>query len=200
MAKKSPPDGYSEFTEYDVPEKIIGVGTILLLIVQILLVFPGIVGWLSNEIDGDIVRILTISLDEILLIGAMVVVHEGIHYAVSLTQGYSPTVGVYFVKQFHGIKEPTPYVVVLNEFISRKENIAMLSMPLLVIDAIALIAIAPIFPEPVAYYAKVVLIVNTSASLQDVYNVVRIWTMEEDTLFLNTREDEIRSVYCTAKN
>lgn len=200
MSRKTPPDGYSEFHEYNVPEKLIGVGTFLLMVGIGEALFPGAVGWYIDGVSNDLVGLLTVSLDEIFLISVMIVVHEGIHYAVGTVQGYSPKAGVRFVKHIHGIKEPSPYVVVLDEFISREENLAMLAAPLVVINGAAIVALLPVFPEAVAHYAKVVLVVNTAASLQDIYNVVRIWTFEKGTLFFNTLGEEFQTDYCKPDN
>jgi hypothetical protein len=87
-------------------------------------------------------------------------------------------------------------VATFDEHISRQENISSLIAPLLVIDAIALIALLPVFPASVIYYAKIALVVNTAASMQDVYNVARLLKMEEGTQFINVAGEKIRSFYC----
>ena len=193
------PDGFNAYVEYIIPEKWI-VGLVLALTIGLgETFFSGVVIWFFNRVSNDLNNLVMASLDEVLFIVGMIAVHEGIHYVVALRQGHTPTGGIRFVKSFYGIREPVPYVIVLNKHISRNQNIAMLIGPLLVIDAIALIGLLPIFPASVAYFAKIVLVVNTASSMQDVYNVVRLWTMEEGTQFINIMEDDVRSFYCEPK-
>ncbi|WP_224450589.1 DUF3267 domain-containing protein [Haloprofundus salilacus] len=190
------PDGYGDYLEYDVPEKWI-VGLVLLLVVGLgEFFFPGVVGWFFVTVGNGPTGFVMVSLDELLFLVGMIVVHEAIHYVAALRQGYNPTAGVRLIDSFYGIKEPSPYIIVLNEHISRKHNLVMLIAPLLVINAIALLGLLPIFPVFAAYYAKIALVANTASSMQDVYNFVRLWTMDEGTQFINVEEDEIRSFYC----
>ncbi|WP_370457907.1 DUF3267 domain-containing protein [Haloarcula sp. JP-Z28] len=97
----------------------------------------------------------------------------------------------------HGRIDDVVAVVDLNEFvITRNENIIVLATPLFVIDAIALIALILQLPPVVNYYARIVLVANTTSSMQDVYNVVRLAAMPGDAQFINVFDESVRSFYC----
>lgn len=190
------PEGYSEYREYTIPEKLI-LGIVLTLTFGLgELFFPGSALWLYNQVNNDLIRFIETSSHEILFLAGMISVHEAIHYLVGWKQGHSPTFGIQFTDSIWMLKEPTPYVATFNEHITRNENITSLIAPLVIIDAISLIGLLPLFPDVVIYYAKITLVVNTASSMQDVYNVVRLLGMSEDAKFINVLEDEIRSFYC----
>lgn len=190
------PEGYSEYKEYTIPEKRI-LGFVLFFTFALgELFFPGSTLWLYNQVNTDLVGLTERSVHELLFITGMVAVHEAIHYLVGRKQGHSPTFGIRLLDSIWFLKEPTPYVATFNEHITRNENITSLIAPLLVIDAIALVSLLPMFPATVIYYAKIALVVNTASSMQDVYNVVRLFGMSEEAKFINVLEDEIRSFYC----
>lgn len=181
--------------EYETPDKAISAGTVLATIVLGEVFFPGVLGWFIEQANSDLIGLVRVSVDEILLIGAMVVVHEGIHYTVAAWLGYSPKAGVKFFETPWRIKEPSPYVVVLNELIPRNDNIAMLIAPLLVINAFAFVGILSSFSPIVGHYAAVILVVNTGASLSDVYNVSRVIRLDSGTEFINIEDDGIQTFY-----
>lgn len=189
------PEGYGEYVEYISPEQWLYVLVLALTIGLGEFFFPGVIGWLINGVR-QLPNLLLVSVEELLFILGLYAIHEWIHYIVALKLGYSPKAGLRFFETIFGIKEPSPYIVVLNEHISRNHNILMLIAPLVVIDAISLIGLLPIFPAYIPYFAKIALIVNSASSMQDVYNVVRRWTMDEGTQFINVMQDDLRSYYC----
>lgn len=190
------PNGYTEYAEYIVPERRVLLLVIALTVGLGEVFFPGVVVEFYNTASQGLINFVLVSLEELLFIGGMIFVHECIHYLVAWKQGYNPQAGIRFTDSFYGIKEPAPYIIVLNEHIPRNHNIAMLIAPLLVIDVVALVGLLPIFPAYIAYFAKIALVVNTASSMQDVYNVYRLLKMDERTRFINIMEDEVRSFYC----
>ena len=190
------PNGYTEYVEYNVPERQIVLLVFALTIALGEMLFPGVIVWFYNTLSQSLSNFVVVSIEELLFIGGMILVHEGIHYFVARKQGYNPQAGIHLFDTFYGIKEPSPYIVVLNEHIPRDHNLGMLIAPLLLIDAIALIGLLPIFPAYIAYFAKIALVVNTASSMQDVYSVFRLLRMDEKTQFINIMEDDIRSFYC----
>jgi len=190
------PEGYSDYTEYTVPEKKLVAVVLFLTFALGEVFFPGVTLWFYQQVNQDLGALIEISAQELLFLAGMVAVHEAIHYLVGWKQGHSPEFGIRLIDSFWILKEPTPYVATFDEHISRQENISSLIAPLLVIDAIALIALLPVFPASVIYYAKIALAINTAASMQDVYNVVRLLKMEEGTQFINVAGEKIRSFYC----
>jgi len=191
-----PPNGYTEYVEYIVPEQRIVLLVVALTIGLGEAFFPGVIVWFYNIVSQSLSNLVIVSFEEILFIGVMTLVHESIHYLVARSQGYNPQAGIRFYDSFFGIKEPSPYIVVLNERISRNNNIAMLIAPLLVIDAIALAGLLPLFPAYITFFAKIALVVNTASSMQDVYNVFRLLKMDEKTQFINIIEEDVRTFYC----
>lgn len=161
------PDNYTEYVEYIVPEQRIILVVLALTIGLGEALFPGVTVWFYNTLNEGLIHFLTVSVDEILFLAGLVLVHESIHYLAALKQGYRPQAGIRLYESFYFIKEPSPYVVVLDEHIPRNHNLVMLSAPLLIINATALVALLPIFPPQVTYYAKIALVVNTASSIQD---------------------------------
>lgn len=190
------PNGYTEYVEYIVPERRIVLLVLALTIGLGETFFSGVIVWFYNTVSQSFTNFVIVSLEELFFIGGMILVHESIHYLVARKQGYNPQAGIRFFDGFFGIKEPSPYIVVLNEHIPRNHNLAMLITPLLVIDAVALVGFLPIFPAYIAFFAKITLVVNTASSIQDVYSVFRLLKMDEETQFINIMEDDVRSFYC----
>lgn len=184
-----------KYEEYLIPEKMLSASVLLLTVLLGELFFPGVVSWFYNGVKDNLVGIALDSLNELLFVGCMIAVHESIHYAVAVARGYDPDIGVRLVNSYWGIKEPSPYIVVLEEFLSRDDNIVMLVFPLLVLDGFAMVGLLPIFPAIVAYYAKIVLVVNTAFSIGDLYNVVRLLRMPPETRFINLQGEDLRTFY-----
>lgn len=185
----------AEYEEYLIPEKLLSGSVLILTILLGELFFPGVISWFYNGGKDNLVGIALDSVNELLFVGCMIAAHEMIHYAVAVSRGYDPDIGVRLVDSYWGIKEPSPYIVVLDEFLSRDDNIIMLVFPLLVLDGIAVIGMLPIIPAVVAYYAKIVLVVNTAFSIGDLYNVVRLLRMPSETRFINQQGEDLRTFY-----
>lgn len=123
----------------------------------------------------------------------LVAVHELIHVAAHTVNGFDHSYGVTWVWLWK-LPNPVPYVVVLDDPLTRSENIMGLLAPLVVLTAIGLVGLLPVFPAIVTYYAKVLLVVNTAGSSGDIYNSVKVARHAPGTLFLNvTSESGIRT-------
>lgn len=87
-------------------------------------------------------------------------------------------------------------MVTLDEFINKRENIIVLAAPLVVLDTLALIGmLLPVTPSLVEYLCRVVLVANTSFSVMDIYNVVKVASVRQGTLFRNYDSDgEVETV------
>jgi hypothetical protein len=195
MAVPDPPKGYSPYSEYLTPEKWIQLVTLLLITLFGELAFPGLIGWFIKKIE-NLQTLIAISTSEMLFIAGVIIIHELIHILMAYYRGLQPKVGIQVASTFWLIKEPHPYVIVLDEFLSRIDNISMLIAPLVLIDLLALIGLLPIFPASVAYYAKIALVFNTAASSSDIYNAIRVWRLPKGTQFINIMDDDIRTFYC----
>lgn len=185
-----------EFSEYTTPGRLIGVLTLVVGLVLGETLFPGMILWFYERATADLIGLFLAHLPEVIFLVGMVVVHECIHYGAGQALGHSPRFGVKWVEFFWVIKEPTPHVVTLNEYISRNENIIALGAPLVIIDAAALLVfLLPLSPAA-TYYAMIVLVVNTASSMQDFYNVVQLFGMPADTQYINLGKDGLRTFYC----
>ena len=183
------------FTEYTTPDERIGVLAAIATLALGEVFFPGVTVWFYEQATTDLVGLFLKSLPEILFLIGMVAVHECIHYGAGWMQGHSPQFGVRWMDFFWGLKEPAPYVVTLEEYISRGENITVLIAPLVIIDAIAVVVFL-LSPSPtVSHYAALVLVVNTGSSMQDFYNVVRILGMPAETEYINVEQGDLRTFY-----
>lgn len=194
------PNGYTEYVEYIVPEQRINLLVLALMIGLGETVFPGVSIWFYNAVSQGLINFVIVSLEELLFLGGLILVHEGLHYLVAWKQGYNAQAGIRFTDSFYGIKEPTPYIIVLNEHIPRNHNLAMLIAPLLIIDTVALVGLLPIFSPHFAFFAKIALVANTAFSMQDVYNTFRLLKMDDRTQFINIMEDDVRSFYCVPQD
>lgn len=184
-----------DYTEYISPEKWLHLGALLLTIALGELFFPEVTVWFLNQVANDLNNLLRASVEEIMFIAGVILIHELIHIVVSIRRGYRPKVGIRRGETFWLINEPHPYIIVLNKPLSRNDNMAMLIAPLLVISGITLIGLLPIFPAFIIYYAKVAFAMNTASSISDAYNFVRIWDLPEATEFINIMENDIRTFY-----
>lgn len=190
----------SEWSEYKLPERAIAVAAVGLTIILSELLFPGDMMQLLTDLRVDSSGTLVELAPEIVFIGLLITVHEVTHYLMSIRNGHSPQFGLQFQKTFWLLREPVPYVIALNQRISRNENIRALIAPVIVINTVAVgVLLAPV-PEIIDYYARLALVVNTAGSIQDLYNVGRLLGLPETTEFVNLAEEEIRTFYTIQSN
>jgi hypothetical protein len=181
--------------EYTIPERKIPIAVLVTLVILGELFFPGVTVWFVENAGRDLGEWLLIIAPKLGVLVVMTAIHEGIHYLASKRQGHSPQFGITLQKTLWLLKEPVPYVVTLQEQISRREMIRALIAPLIVIDAIALGALLLPLSGDVIYYAKLVLVVNTAGSMQDLYNVIRLLRLPDEAVFMNIDDGEIRTFY-----
>ena len=195
-----PPEGYSGYHEYHVPEKQLQVGTLGLILVLGEFLFPGIVGWFVSVFPENPISFVRESISEVVVILGAIAVHESIHYLESKRRGYSPEFGIQINETVYFLPEVSPYVISIGQYMVRRDNIATLIAPLVTIDALALVGLLPMLPSSVTHFAKVVLVISSAGSIQYVYNVVRIRGMAEGTRFINVENGGIRTFYCVPIN
>lgn len=199
----SAPEGHDGPIEYTLNNWILGILQVGLLIGTVRVLFPGVLSSLLSNLPysvGEIIQYLHQHGSLILILGSailtMVLVHEGIHYVAGLWCNHDPEFGFKFYLQFGIFPELNPYVVTLDEFINKRENIIVLAAPLVVLDTLALIGmLLPATPSLVEYLCRVVLVANTSFSVMDIYNVVKVASVRQGTLFRNYDSDgEVETV------
>ena len=183
------------WSEYTIPERMIGITGIVVSIILSELFFPGEIIQLITAFRQDPVGVLVNIAPEIGFVILLVAIHEAIHYIVMWANGQSPEFGLRFQKTFWLLKEPIPYVVALEQRISRNENIFALIAPLVVINILAVGVLLLPVPAGAKHFARLALVVNTAGSVQDMYNVVRLLQFPKTTDFVNLVDDEIRTFY-----
>lgn len=191
-------NGRAEYNEYSTPEKWIAASAMLVGIGFGELFFPGFIGWFFKLVDTRIVQLFFVSISEILFIAILILVHESIHVVAAVARGYVPDWGIGHMETFWVVKEPHPYIVVLDEHLSRVDNLVMLLSPFVIINIVALIIWFSGLSPVIGYYAKITLVVNTAGSVADVYHSVRVLRMPKGTKFINIMEEEIRTFYTTS--
>jgi len=208
-----PPDGYSAPKEYRSSELgVFGIGGSIGLVLFIY--FRGVL----TQLADPLVNVLRIALNQLglgesllviigtlggllltllLLIGVgaffrwvVIPVHEVIHYGANRLQGQKPK---YIRTEFLFLENPA--VINLSQGISAREYVPGALAPFIIIGLIALLAIQATtgFFEGLAAF---VLIANSAASGGDLYNVARVVSLPQGTLFANFEDgDEYRTEY-----
>lgn len=190
------PEGYQGPFDYETNNTVVSILSIALAIVTLQLFFPGAVmeAVSAMPIDyGDFWQYLS---QRVGLIGAsigvvcvMTIFHESIHYVVGTWYGHDPSFGFRIHWSFYVIPEANPYVVTLDQFIEKHEDIVILASPLIVIDLLAMIGILLSVPPIVDYLSRVVIVTNTTFSVLDIYNSLKVASTRPGTLFRNYDDD-----------
>lgn len=183
-----------EYREFTTPDRVVSGLALLTLIGLSLVVFPGWVTWIIG-FDGDYVAVFGALSDEILFVAATTVVHECIHYSVARWFDYEPRFGITLKDTVWFVKEPTPYVAIIEQPVSRDDNIGMLIAPFVLISGVAFFLMLMPSPNWVTHYAGVAFVFNTSASLGDIFNCVQLSSLSQNTEFVNVMDGEIRTFY-----
>lgn len=212
MVQPDPPDGYGPLNEYHQNDNLANSIGLAVLVGLSALFFPGVVeaviGGMVRVIfgpgsfgfataarfaEGNVGRIARI----IGFTVALLVVHEAIHYYVSMLFGHSPRFRLRMGQWIFCLPQLTPSITPpLDEYIDRWPNVIQLLAPLFVINIIALIGHLPVFPPVVTVYAKIALILNTGGSGADMYNATRVILSPPGTQFFNFfDEGELRVFY-----
>lgn len=188
-------DGFEDPDEYHTSFPIVLVVNFALLAALAEVFFPGVVPAILASIPfsvGEFVEFLSSNPSQvtefIMFSVVLVAVHELVHVAAHKVNGFDYSYGVTWVWLWK-LPNPVPYVVVLDDPLTRSENIRGLLAPLVVLTAIGVVGLLPVFPEIVTYYAKVLLVVNTAGSSGDIYNSVKVARYAPGTLFLNVESE-----------
>jgi hypothetical protein len=186
----------SEYREYTTPDQFVSAVTLLMMVVLLFTVFPDWIEWIMS-FDGDYIGLLSALSDEIVFLIAVTLIHEYIHYAVGRTLDYQPDFGIALKNTFWVIREPAPYVVIIEEFVSRDENMLVLIAPFVLISGTALALLLVPTPAWVTHYAGAAFVFNTSGSMGDIYNCVQLLSHSQGTKFVNVEDNGIRTFYNT---
>jgi len=149
--------------------------------------------------ERDFIGLFTALSDEFVFVIAVILIHEYIHYAVGRALDYEPDFGIALKNTIWVIKEPAPYVVIIEEFVSRDENMLVLIAPFLLISGTALAFLLVPTPASVTHYAGAAFVFNTAGSMGDIYNCAQLLSYSQDTEFVNVEDNGIRTFYSTAQ-
>lgn len=193
-------EGFRNPVEYHTPFPTVLALNLGLLAVLAEFFFPGVVpAFISNVpfSTGEFVEFLSENRSEVtgflVFTVVLVVVHELLHAAAHKVNGFDPSSGVTWVWTWK-LPNPVPYIVVLDDPLTRSENIAGLITPLVVLTLVGVMGLLPVFPPVVVYYAKLLLVLNTAGSSGDIYNSIKVSRYSPGTLFRNVEfEDGIRT-------
>lgn len=193
-------NGFKKPTEYEISDFLTYVLNLGSFVVLAEFFFPGSVAALVSTLPfgaAEVTGFLYESQFEVIAFGLftllLVLFHELNHAVAHKLNGFDWSYGIAWSKLWK-IPEPMPYIVVLDDPLTRSENIIGLLTPLVVLTLIGLIGLLPIFSPTVGYYAKILLVVNTAGSTRDIYNSIKVGRYPPGTLFLNINIDgEIRT-------
>ncbi|WP_132057036.1 metalloprotease family protein [Halorussus amylolyticus] len=167
-----PPEGYREPTTFSYPTPWLLVGSFALLVGA-----AAGFGALMAEIRG--VTSLEISFGPngiavvALLVVGTVVVHELIHGLVSRALGYRVRYGL-------ALNMGAAYAAAFGQFQTRRDNLLIALAPVVVFTVVLVPLLAG--PLRIALAAFLVLVVNTSGAVGDLYLAYRLARMPEGTL------------------
>lgn len=185
--------GFHEPEEYHTSFPIAFGLNILLLIGLSEVFFPGVIAAFVSSIPfgkSEVIRFVSEHKWQvasfILFLIVQLTAHEAVHAFTQKLNGFDYSSGIQWIWLWK-IPNPVPYVVVLDDPIPRRKNIAGLIAPLIALGIVGLAGLVPFAPAIVTYYAKVLLILNTSGSSADMYNSVKVWLYPTGTLFRNVK-------------
>lgn len=188
-------DGFRPPVEYHTSFPTVLALNLMLLAALAEFFFPGVVPAFLASIPfsaGEFVEFISENSSQvtgfIVFSVVVVVVHELIHVAAHKLNGFDHSYGVTWVWTWE-IPNPVPYVVVLDDPLTRHENVIGLIAPLFVLTLVGVIGLLPVFPAVVTYFAKVLLVVNTAGSSGDIYNSVKVARHAPGTLFRNVESE-----------
>lgn len=174
MAAPEPPDGYRPPIRFTYSSVFLAFASIVALVVSI--VGFGALLWLlqGRPAGGSIAFGFTEVAIVFLSVLGTFVVHEAIHGLAFRLLGYRVSYG--FAPHV-----PALYTAAFGQFVTRRDNLLVGIAPLVVITAVGV----PLFAAPmsVALVAYLVLLVNTSGAVGDLYLAWRLHRMPPETLF-----------------
>ncbi|NHN57815.1 MULTISPECIES: DUF3267 domain-containing protein [Halorussus] len=177
-----PPAGYGEPVEFSYPGLWLSVGSLVLFGLAVL----GF-GRLMSAIRGDAALEFTVGPAGIGVVAALsvatIVVHELVHGLVYRVLGYRVKYGL-------ALNMGAAYAAAFGQFQTRRDNLLVGLAPL----AVFTVVLTPLLagPLPVALAAFLVLVVNTSGAIGDLYLSWRLLRMPEGALLYDV---DIRHSY-----
>lgn len=189
-------EGFQDPLEYHTPFPTVIAMNLGLLSVLAEFFFPGVVpeflaivpfsaGDLASFLSGNLSQVTSFVVFAVVL----VVVHELLHAAAHKVNGFDYSYGVKWIWTWK-LPNPVPYIVVLDDPLTRSDNITGLITPLVVLTVVGVVGLLPVFPPVVSYYAKVLLVLNTAGSSGDIYNSIKVARYPPGTLFRNVNFDD----------
>lgn len=165
-----PPEGYDTPTPFPRPRwrlEALGLGLLVVLAV----------GTGLHErffAISDVTRLVVV-----LVILAMVVCHEGCHYAASRAMGFDPVVEVL-----------PPRIYSTDRWSPRSEGIVHLLAPFVVLNAVGVLLWTGPTPERLSLVGHVIVVVNTAVSGADLYAVGYLLAKPRGTVTIVVRADD----------
>jgi hypothetical protein len=171
-----PPEGYREPVSFAYPPVKLALGSIALFVLAVV----GF-GRLTSRVRGETTFEFTVGLAEIgvvaVLFAGTIVVHELIHGLVYRFLGYRVNYGL-------ALNVGAAYAAAFGQFQTRRDNLLVALAPIVVITA-ALTPLLAVGSLPVAVAAFLVLVVNTSGAIGDLFIAWRLLRMPEGTLMFD---------------
>ncbi|MBC8170702.1 MAG: DUF3267 domain-containing protein [Anaerolineae bacterium] len=171
----APPAGYRPAVRFEYPMRSLHIISIVALVAS----FVGF-GFIATQAQGrtlgelfslNIFQILII----LLLLPATILIHELMHGVTYQLLGYQVSYGI-------APELGAAYAAAFGQFQQRQHNLIVALMPLLVITGIGVIAMTIPATPFLAAGAFVVLLINTSGAVGDVYITWRLLKMPPRTL------------------
>ncbi|ODR83339.1 hypothetical protein BG842_10045 [Haladaptatus sp. W1] len=174
MTAPSPPAGYCPPERFRYSSAFLALASLVAFVVSVV-GFGALLWFLQGTPEGGSVSFGFAGVVAVFLVClATLVVHEAIHGLVFRWLGYRVSFG--FAPHV-----PALYTAAFGQFVTRRDNLLTGVAPLVVITAVAVPLLAA--PLPVASVAYLVLLVNTSGAVGDVYMSWRLWRLPPETLF-----------------
>lgn len=173
MTAPSPPAGYRPPEQFRYSSVFLAVASLIALMASIV-VFGALLWFLQGRPEGGSVSFGLGGIVAVFLVClATYLVHEAIHGLVFRLLGYRVSFGF-------AAHVPAFYTAAFGQFITWRDNLLVGVAPFIVITAVAVPLLAA--PLPVASVAYLVLLVNTSGAVGDVYMSWRLWRLPPETL------------------
>ncbi|WP_276300296.1 DUF3267 domain-containing protein [Halorussus lipolyticus] len=168
-----PPEGYREPVTFEYPGLALSVGSLALFVAAVF-----VFGRVMSALRPGATLEFTVGPRGIAVVGVLsvgtVVVHEVVHGLVYRLLGYRVRYGIAW-------NMGAAYAAAFGQFQTRRDNLVVALAPLAVFTAV-LTPLLAVEPFSVALAAFLVLVVNTSGAIGDLYISWRLLRMPEGTL------------------
>lgn len=180
----APPEGYRPAVRFQYPMRSLHIISVVALAASFISF-----GWIATQAqERTLGELFTLNIFQILiillLIPATILIHELIHGITYQLLGYQVSYG--FAPELGAA-----YAAAFGQFQQRRHNFIVALMPLLVITVIGVIAMTLPDNPFLAAGAFVVLLINTSGAVGDVYIMWRLVMMPPRTLLYDVSVDQM---------